>query len=121
MKTVLIDTSALLHAVRNKLDLFTELPKAYNFPFRVMVAAGTMGELKKLAVRGKEKRAALLALALLQAKKIPLIPGKGNVDNLLVEHSQKGAVVITQDGGLKKRLTKPYLTIRQKKRIIIVY
>ncbi len=123
MKTILIDTSALLYAVKSKLDLFAELQQAGDFPFRVAVLEGTIGELKKRAVSGKEtsgkeKRAALLTLALLKAKKISILPGKGNVDDLLAEHSKKGDLVLTQDRELKRRLTKPYLTIRQGKRIV---
>lgn len=129
MKTILIDTSSLLYAVKNKIDLFIEIKKTADFPVRVAVVEGVMEELKRLAistaVSRKERRAAVLALALLRAKKVPLLPGKEKgkeekVDDLLAEHSQKGVLVITQDRELKRRLTAPYLTIRQGKKIMVV-
>jgi rRNA-processing protein FCF1 len=53
-------------------------------------------------------------------KAIPLISEEGFVDDLLVEHSVKGDFILTQDIALKRRLQKPYLTIRQKKKVILV-
>lgn len=70
--------------------------------------------------RGKYKQAAKLALSLLKAKGVTVLESKGHVDDLLVAYSKKGFVVLTQDLGLKRRLQKPYLTIRQKKRIMVV-
>ncbi|MEK6950783.1 MAG: hypothetical protein AABX13_03605 [Nanoarchaeota archaeon] len=121
MKTILIDTNALLAVVEWKIDLMEELKKAYDFPFLIAVVEGTQEELGKIARegRGKEKRLALLALALLQAKLIPHLPGKGNVDKVLIQYSKKGYLVLTQDRELKKKLMKPYLTIRQKRRILV--
>ena len=70
--------------------------------------------------RGKYKRAAKLALGIIKAKGIKKIAGEGYVDDLLISFSKQGYLVLTQDINLKKRLTKPYLTIRQKKRIVLV-
>ena len=49
-----------------------------------------------------------------------IIEEEGYVDDILVEYSKKGNLILTQDTELKKRLTKPYLTIRQKKTIIFI-
>jgi rRNA-processing protein FCF1 len=121
MKTILIDTNALIAVVEWKIDLAEELKKAYDFPFWIAVVEGTREELSRMARegQGKEKRLARLALALLQAKQIPSRPGRGNVDKILIEYSKKGYLVLTQDRELKKKLLKPYLTIRQKRRILV--
>ncbi|MBS3123172.1 hypothetical protein J4437_00915, partial [Candidatus Woesearchaeota archaeon] len=56
----------------------------------------------------------------LKNKLILILPHSGYVDDLLVEKSREGAVILTQDMQLKKRLIKPYLTIRQKKMLMMV-
>lgn len=129
MKTILVDTSSLLYAVKNKVDLFAELKRRCDFPFRVAVVSGVVGELKKLARLGKEKRAAMLVLALLKEKELPIIPENipekdktsenRTVDDLLAHHSRKGDLILTQDRELKRRLTRPYLTIRQGKYVMV--
>lgn len=125
MKKIILDTNALMAIAGFKVDIFSELEKACDFPFRIHVLSGTIDELKKIKEqqRGKYRRGAQLALSLLKAKKIPVIlpaKEKAGVDNLLVEHSQAGDLILTQDIGLKKRLKKPYLTIRQKKKVELV-
>ena len=70
--------------------------------------------------RQKFKRAAKLALAIVKAKGIKKIASSNYVDDVLVELSKKGDLILTQDIELKKRLTKPYLTIRQKKRVVLM-
>ncbi|MBT4935924.1 hypothetical protein HOL21_01960 [Candidatus Woesearchaeota archaeon] len=122
MKTILIDTNALMALVAFKIDIFSALERDCDFPFRVAVLQGTLDELEKIQneQRGKYARAAKLAFEIAKAKKIPIIKSSGDVDDLLVEYSKKEYLVLTQDVELKKRLQKPYLTIRQKRMIVIV-
>ncbi len=124
MKKIIIDTNALMSMVEFKTDLFAALENACDFKYEVMVLEGTLHELQKIQQeqRGKFKRAAALVLAVLKAKRIPVIPEAENyfVDDVLVQQSREGALVLTQDRGLKRKLTRPYLTFRQKKRIIMV-
>lgn len=122
MKKIILDTNALMAITEFKLDVFSELEKVCDFRFKIYVLSGVVEELEKIKTqqRGKYKRAAKLALSLLKAKKIPAIIERGKVDDLLVRHSRKGHLILTQDIQLKRRLKKPYLTIRQKKKIVIV-
>ena len=115
---IFLDTNALMAITEFKLDIFSELS---DFPYQLQVLSGTIDELEKIKKeqRGKYKRAAQLALSLVKAKKIKIVNSSGNVDHLLVKKS-KHNLVLTQDIALKRRLTKPYLTIRQKKKIILV-
>ena len=113
---VFLDTNALMAISEFKLDIFSELSE-----YSLQVLSGTIDELEKIKKeqRGKYKIAAQLGLSLLKAKKIKIVKSAGNVDNLLVEKS-KNNLVLTQDIALKRRLHKPYLTIRQKKKIVMV-
>ena len=122
MKKIIIDTNALLAISELKIDIFTELEKTCDFPYNLQVIEGTMTELEKIKQeqRGKYKHAARVAELLIVSKKIKIIPSEGDVDDILVEKSQNGALILTQDRELKRRLQKPYLTIRQQKKIVLI-
>ncbi len=98
-----------------KIDVFSQL----EFD-RVSVLSGTVNELKKIKQeqKGKYKRYAALALSLLKQKNVNVLESTGHVDNVLVSYSVKGYHILTQDIKLKRRLQKPYLTIRQKKKVV---
>lgn len=122
MKRVIIDTNALMAIAEMRIDVFSEIERICDFPYEIYVLEGTIKELEKIMVeqRLKYKRMAKLALALLRAKKISVLPSLGGVDDYLVRCSEKGDVVLTQDMELKKRLQRPYMTIRQGKWIVVV-
>ena len=122
MKRVIIDTNALMAIGEFGIDIFSALQEGCDFEFSFAVLQGTIGELEKIfdTQNGKNVRFAKLALSLLKAKKVNVIDSQGYVDDVLVELSKNGDLILTQDIGLKKRLHKPYLTIRQRKKIILV-
>ncbi|MBI2661893.1 hypothetical protein HYX11_00345 [Candidatus Woesearchaeota archaeon] len=121
-KQIIIDTNALIAIGEFKIDLFSELHRICDFPYAIAILLGTIEELNRIyqEANGKYKAAAKLALDIIKKKNITIIEEEGYVDNLLVQYSQKGSIILTQDIELKKRLTKPYLTIRQKKTIIFI-
>lgn len=122
MKQIIIDTNALVAMGEFKIDIFTELERICDFPYKITILIGTLEELNRIyqESKGKYKAAAKLALDIIKKKNIEIIPEEGYVDDILVELSKKGNLVLTQDIELKKRLTKPYLTIRQKKTVIFM-
>ena len=122
MKKVIIDTNAIMAIAEFGLDLFTELQKTLDFPYSLSVLEGTIQELEKIRQeqRGKFKQAAALGLVLLKSKRINIIKSAGAVDDLLLAFSRQGAWVLTQDSELKQQLHKPYLTIRQKKKVVMI-
>jgi rRNA-processing protein FCF1 len=130
MKQVIIDTNALIAIETFKIDVFEEIENCLDVEYELCVVDGTIKELIKLKVdtklSGKDKTAAKLALTILEHKiknkKITVIKDdpKIDVDSTLALFSSKKALVLTQDKGLKSRLTKPYLTIRQKKRVVLI-
>lgn len=122
MKQVIIDTNAWMAITEFKLDIFAALERDCDFSYKAATLQAVIDELHKIVSeqRSRFRQAALLALGIIETKKIKVLPELGNVDDLLVEHSRKGDLVLTQDAALKKRLKRPYLTIRQKKRIMMV-
>ncbi|MBI2103261.1 hypothetical protein HYT55_05445 [Candidatus Woesearchaeota archaeon] len=121
-QTIIIDTNALMAVGEQKIDIFIEIEKICMFQYKLAVLSGTVDELIKIQQeqRGKYKTAAKIALMLLEIKNIAKIPSSEYVDDELVKLSQKGKLVLTQDKELKKKLTKPYLTIRQGKKVVLI-
>ena len=122
MKCLIIDTNAWMAIAEFKLDIFAALERDLDFSYKVYVLQGTINELRQIASeqKGKFRQAALLAIGIIEVKKIAVIPELEDVDKKLAEHSRKGDLILTQDIALKKNLKKPYLTIRQKRRILMV-
>jgi len=122
MKRIIIDTNAWMTIADFKIDLFSELEKCCDFSYEICVLQGTIDELRKIISeqRARYRQAALLAICIIEVKKVQIIPETGNVDDLLVQHSKEGDLILTQDAALKKRLKRPYLTIRQKKKILVI-
>ncbi|MBI2125495.1 hypothetical protein HYV87_03730 [Candidatus Woesearchaeota archaeon] len=122
MKRIIIDTNAWMAIADFKIDLFHELEECCDFSYKIYVLQGTIDELRRIISeqRARYRQAALLAIGIIEVKNVQLLSELGNVDDLLVQHSKKGDLVLTQDAALKKRLKRPYLTIRQKKKIILV-
>ncbi len=122
MRTIIIDTNAFIAIGEFHLDIFTAVEQACNFNYTIATLQGTIDELQKIQKeqKGKHKRHAKLALSIIKQKNIKILPRTGHVDDVLVELSKKNKLILTQDIALKRRLQKPYLTIRQKKKIQIV-
>jgi len=130
-KKIILDTNFLMIPGTLKVDVESEINRACEFNHEICVLDKSIDELKKISEtgKGKEKRAAKTGLALIRRKGFKVIKtasyGKElDVDSILVEEAKKGAIVATQDAGLKKRLKKikvPYITLRQKKYVVIVY
>ena len=119
MKKIILDTNFLLIPAQFRVDIFSEIKRIADFPYQLCILDKTIDELKTIQKnqKGKNKTAAKLALQLIKKKKIKQIKTTQNllVDDLLVQFSKKGAVIATQDLGLKRRLKKPYIILRQKK------
>ena len=122
MKNIIIDTNALMAIGELNIDLFTEIDSICYFKYKLFVLQGSIDELQKIMKdqREKFKRSAAMALSLLKAKKIEVFHSEGNVDDVLAVLSHQGILVLTQDRKLKRRLMKPYLTIRQKKKVVMI-
>ena len=124
MKHIILDTNMLMAIAQFKVDVFAELRRICDFRYDVAVLDRTVDELKKIKAeqRGKHKLAASISLQIISKNniKITKTAGKEHVDDILVDRSKKGYLIATQDIGLKKRLKKPYITIRKKQYLILV-
>ncbi|MBI2572676.1 hypothetical protein HYV86_02350 [Candidatus Woesearchaeota archaeon] len=122
MSKIILDTNALMAISEFHLDVFSKIDLVVEGAHTLFILEGTIVELRRIEEeqRGKYRLGAKLALQLLDQKKVKVLVSSGNVDDALVDYSAKGYLVLTQDAALKKRLTKPYLTIRAKKNIFVV-
>lgn len=123
MKRIIIDTNALMSMKQFNIDLTEALKECCDFSFTINVLEGSIKELQNIQQQqqGKNKEAANLALQIIKAKDINIINHPpAPVDDILTELSKKSDLILTQDRELKKRLQKPYLSIRQRKKIIII-
>ncbi|MEK6835734.1 MAG: PIN domain-containing protein [Nanoarchaeota archaeon] len=113
MFTIVLDTNIILDAIKFKVDLFQELKRICNFNYNVAILDKTLDELK-------DKKNSKLALALIKKYKIKIIKtNQGYVDDILAKLN-KNYIVATNDKGLKKLLkNKHYITLRQKKYLIL--
>ena len=124
MKRVLLDTNMLMAVAQFRVDIFRQLQELCDFTYEVAVLDKTIAELEhiKATQRSAAHAAARVALQLVKLKKIHIIEtpeGKG-VDALLAELSHQGAIVATQDKELKQQLKRPYIILRQKRRLVLL-
>lgn len=109
MKTIILDTNFLIYCAKYKIDFFSEIERICNFPYKLAILKKTLEELEK--VKPKE-----LSLIKKYLEKIAIIESEDSyVDQALIALSKKGHIIATQDLLLKKQLTAPLITIRQKK------
>ncbi|MDP2906673.1 MAG: DNA-binding protein [Nanoarchaeota archaeon] len=116
MKRVILDTNFLLAIGQFGIDVFSELERICDFPYKVFVLDKTIGELNKvLTTGGKDKAAAKLALSLVKEKVEVIKTSDGYVDDILVQLANEDNLVATQDKELKNRIKTRIITIKQKK------
>ncbi len=115
---IVLDTSFLVTSMKFKVDCFTELMEHDLFVLEKVV-----GELKKLAEgRGKDGRAARVALELIKKKGINLLEADEETDEALILYGKRGYAIATQDSKLKRKLKKEnvkLIYLKQKKYVKI--
>ena len=124
MNTIILDTNILMAILQFKIDIFTELQRICDFPYQITVLDRTIQELESIKThqKGKDKLAASIALQLIKKKNLHITTTteKKPVDDILADFSHQGSIVVTQDMALKKKLKKPYITLRKKEYLILV-
>ena len=124
MNTIILDTNILMAIPQFKIDIFTELQRICDFTYQITVLDRTINELEsiKTTQKGKDKLAASIALQLIKHNNLNITKttDKKPVDDLLTDLSHQGFIIVTQDMALKKKLKKPYITLRKKEYLIIV-
>ena len=118
---ILLDTNFLLIPVQFKVDIFAEIDRIMDEPYRLYVLEKSIEELKKIVKeqKGKHKEAANIALKLIKQKSLNTIKNSTNdsVDDIIVEIGEEYTIA-TQDKELKQRLKEKnikVITLRGKK------
>lgn len=120
MKNVVLDTSFILTALSNKIDIKQELLNLLDEPFSIYYIDKTKDELKNKPL----EKLAITVLKNLSATEIKTTK-EGNVDSLLIIHAETYPkdIIATQDKALKEKLKKRntrLITIRQKRYLKMV-
>lgn len=109
-KSVILDANVVLTPYQFHFDIFRELDDLLEPPYKLLIPTCVINEVKKLSKgRGKEAMAARFALKLIdvncESGKLSKIKGSAPADDWIVDYSSKnGAIVCTNDVGLKERL-----------------
>ena len=116
---VFLDTNSLMAIGQHNLSLFEELDRLCGKFVKINILQATLLELEKIKTtsRGKDARSAKLVLQIIQEKSkfnlIKIVEKTGYVDDLLVNESKAGALVVTADLVLQKRLQRPFIIVKQ--------
>ncbi len=106
---VVLDTNFLMLPDQAGIDIFSELDALIGGAYRLVVPMGVIEELEgiKHASRGRDGRAASVALALIERRDVDVVASTGDVDGFIVAFAaEHGALVATNDRDLKRRLRK---------------
>ena len=124
MEKIILDTNFLLAVFELKIDIFAEIDRVCDFPYKLYILDRTLDEVENLIKTPllSKKLLAKAALQLIKAKNIPTLETKDlrPVDDILVD--LEWYYVATVDMELKRRLRKKgrkILTIRQNKYVIL--
>jgi len=124
-RKILLDTNFLLIPAQFNVDIFSEIDRLMLENYHLFVLDKTIAELKKITADRKQslkhRNAAKLALQLIKAKQVKIIETAEDlpVDDLIAR-MQKDYIVATQDIALKRRLNTKIITLRAKKKLIVV-
>lgn len=113
MHYIILDTNIILNTIKLKIDLFSEIKRICNFPYKLYILDKTLEELKN-------KKNSKLAIQILNKKNINLIKTdlKQDVDSILLKIKQPRLIIATNDKALIKKLKikgKGIIYIKQRK------
>jgi|SRR3989344_3290383 len=121
---IILDTNFLIYCAKEKMDYIEELSNILNENYEIVVPEQVVEELKKLKddkmkkVSGKDKKAADLALQILEKNKIRKVKAEGHsVDEAIVNLSKenKKNIVCTLDREVRWKLGRVILISRGRK------
>ena len=109
MLQIILDTNFLLIPAQFSVDIFSEIDRIVEQKYELCVLDKSLEELDRVAKgaeSGRDKRAAMLGIAFVVAKKLKLLKaGEKYVDEAILEIAERGKhIVATQDMELKRKL-----------------
>ena len=123
MKKAVLDTNFILSCVKQKIDFLDEIKF---MGMEILIPEEVLKEVEKIRDSGKKlhfRENATLALKILDRKEFKKITlGTEDVDKGLVNFAEnnKDAIIATLDGEIKKKIKKPKLVIRGRKKLEII-
>ena len=130
MRKIIVDTNFLLMPCEYHIDLPGELMRINHGPFVLLVATGTMNEVKTLAGRtGRRAAAARFVLSNLEKIKekfgVETVPSTGAVDDWIIKYARanREICVATNDVRLRVRLLAlgvPVIALKSKAKLDFV-
>ena len=123
MKKVILDTSFILTAARQKIDFFYELETT---GFKILIPEGVLKEIETISKsnrKGEVVGNAKLAMKIVKKGKYEKIKLSGkDVDKSIIKLARENSdlIVATLDREIKNKVKNSKLVIRQKKRIEII-
>ncbi len=119
MKSVLLDTSFILTAIRQKIDFFEEFSLK---GLKILIPEKVIKELKSIAStkKGKAKQEARLALKIIQINNFESIKIKGrNADKAIIKYSKENpdVLIATLDREIKNKVMGKKLIIKGKRKL----
>ena len=117
-KIVILDTDFILRAVKNNIDINTDIKSIVPYKCEIAVFDSTFDELKN-------KPLSKIAVDYIKKYKILKNSERKPVDELIIElvDRKKDVIIATQDRKLKEKLKKrkiPVITIRQQKYLVFL-
>ena len=123
VKKVILDSSFIISAVKNKIDIFEEIPF---MGLIIIVPEEVVAEIEKVKNSNqklKEREGAELALKILRVNKYESVKlGKSYVDNGLRDYAKENpnVIIATLDRQLKKDIPNYIMVIRGQKKLEIL-
>ena len=100
MHRAILDTSSIVYAFLNKIDIFEAVSDQLGA--RPILSSGVLNELRMLAAKGKnESRGARVALEMMKKHNPEIIEDDRRVDEWIIEYSDNADYVCTNDSKLK--------------------
>ncbi len=120
---VFLDTNFLMIPVKFGVDIFSELDRVVEGKYDLVTVEPVISELRKISQgKGKDAKAAKVALELVKKKRIKVLKCEGSADSCLLRMSAN-SYVATLDIELKRKLLKlgrKVIYLRAKKYLAVV-
>ena len=122
MIKVILDTNFLVYCAENKIDYKTEIDNLMTEGYTLVVPEQVIAELNELYTKGtkfSDRSAAWLALKILKANKVEVVPSRGKyADEAILNLVRIGNIVATLDLELRKKVSRA-IVLEGKRKLIL--
>jgi len=112
-KIIILDTNILIHCIKFKIDIESELRRILPFNFETCILDNTLTEMKFLEDKKETKLISKILQQLVKKFKVIQSP-KAKVDDSLVALANENTIIATQDREIKKQIKTPIIIIRSR-------